>query len=191
MARPRNPDLDARILHATRELIDSHGAADLTIDAVAARVGVTRPTIYRRWATRAELLFAAQSNASVSVEFTDTGSLRGDLCAAVSHLANVMSGSDRSVAADQFGRMITDAAFAERVWSQRWSPDREAVHQLWVRAVQRHEVGPDTDGTAVIDDLVAICLFRIYLAHHTLDQADIETVVDRVLDGVLTRRGQP
>ncbi len=191
MARPRDPDLDARILRATRALIDDIGAAEVTIDAVAERAGVSRPSIYRRWATRPELLFAAQSNASVAVEFPDTGSLRGDLIAAVSHLVSVMSRSDRSVAGAQFGRMIADAAFAERVWSQRWIPDRNAVHRLWVRALDRGEVDSRTDGAAAIDDLVAVCLFRVYLGHQDLQRIDVESIVDRVLDSALLRPGQP
>lgn len=185
MARPRDPDLDIRILQATRDLIEEMGVADATIDAIAERAEVSRPTIYRRWSTRAELLFAAQSNASVSVEFPDTGSLRGDLIAAVQHLATVMGGSDRSVAAEQFGRMIADASFAERVWSQRWIPDRVAVHRLWVRALERGEVDSDTDGAAVIDDLVAVCLFRVFLGHQELQHPDVESIVARVLDAAL------
>jgi hypothetical protein len=138
--------------------------------------------------TRAELLFAAQSGASTSVELLDTGSLRGDLCVVVGHLTSVMSGSDRTVAAEQVGRMIADATFAGQVWSQRWSPDSDTVHQLWTRALQRGDVGPGTTGAAVVDDLVAICLFRVYVAHQELRSADIEIVVDRVLDGVLIER---
>ncbi len=191
MARPRDPEVDVRILQVVRELIESAGAAEVTIEAVAERAGVSRPTVYRRWATRAELLFAAETNATVAVEFPDTGSLRGDLVVAVDHLAGTMAGSNRSVAAEHLGRMIADASFAQQVWAQRWIPDRDAVYQLWERALQRGEVAPHTDGVAVIDDLVGVCLFRVYLGHQALQPADVASIVDRVLDGVLIDTPQP
>ena len=191
MARPRDPDVDARILRAVRSLIDDVGVAEVTVDAVATRAEVSRPTIYRRWATRAELLFAAQTNASAAVEFPDTGSFAGDLAIAVGHLAHVMAASDRSVMSDQMGRMIADAEFAERVWSTRWIPDRNAVHHLWERALQRGEVDPDVDGHAVIDDLVAVCLFRVALGHQSLQPDDLDAIIERILYGVLAARRQP
>jgi AcrR family transcriptional regulator len=191
MARPRDPEVDARILRAVRSLIDVVGVAEVTVDAVANCAGVSRPTIYRRWATRAELLFAAQTNASAAVEFPDTGSLAGDLAIAVAHLADVMASSDRSVSGEQMGRMIADADFAERVWSTRWIPDRIAVYALWERAGERGEVDPDIDGHAVIDDLVAVCLFRVALGHQVLEPSDVDALVERVLYGVIGDRRQP
>lgn len=191
MSRPRDPDLDRRILHATRELIDEIGASDVTIDEVARRAGVGRPTVYRRWATRAELLFAAQSNASAAAEFPDTGSLRGDLVAAVGHLCAVMDASDRTVTGEQLGRMIVDDAFAEEVWSKRWVPDRNAVLVVWERGVERGEVTSTVDGAAVIDDLVAMCLFRVFFGHQTPEQIEVSSIVDRMLDGVLADPSAP
>ena len=185
MARPRDPALDTRILQAVRSLIDEVGVAAVTIDSVAARARVSRPTIYRRWGSRAELLFAAQTNASAAVGFADTGSLRGDLVGAVGHLAVVMASTDRSVMGEQMGRMIADETFAQRVWSARWIPDRDTVYALWERAVRRGEVDPAVDGHAVIDDLVAVCLFRIYLGHQELAPVDVGSIVDRMLRGVL------
>ena len=48
--RPRNPDLDERILDATRRLLAERGYQGLSIDAVARAAGTTRPTVYLRLA---------------------------------------------------------------------------------------------------------------------------------------------
>ncbi|MEN0067292.1 MAG: TetR/AcrR family transcriptional regulator [Myxococcota bacterium] len=47
--RPRDPDVDVRILDAARALLHESGLERLTISAVASRAGVGRPTVYRRY----------------------------------------------------------------------------------------------------------------------------------------------
>lgn len=54
--RPRRAEVDDRILEATRALLREHGPTSVHIDAVAARSGVARTTIYRRYRDRRELL---------------------------------------------------------------------------------------------------------------------------------------
>lgn len=188
MARPRDPAIDDRILAAARDLLDEQGEHAVTMAAVAARAGVSRPALYRRWPTRSVLLFELHTSASVPPAMPDLGSVRMELVLAVEHLAATMANADRDVVAEQFASMIRDPAFAEEVWSRRWRPDRERVLTIWQRAVARGEVRPDADGAAVIDDLVAACMLRVQLGHQELDRPAVEALVDRTLRGVLRRR---
>ena len=57
--RPRDLAIDEAVLGATDELIASVGYGRLSFDMVARRAGVTRPTIYRRWRNKPELVHAA------------------------------------------------------------------------------------------------------------------------------------
>jgi AcrR family transcriptional regulator len=57
--RPRDPELDTAILEATRALLVEVGYQGLTMQGVARRAGVFVPAIYRRWASKAELVEAA------------------------------------------------------------------------------------------------------------------------------------
>jgi AcrR family transcriptional regulator len=81
--RRRGAELEDALLDATWQELVEQGYAALTIDAVAVRAGTSRPVIYRRWATKAELVRAAVEHtlARDQLEPTDTGSLRGDLIA--------------------------------------------------------------------------------------------------------------
>ncbi|MGB0113018.1 MAG: TetR/AcrR family transcriptional regulator [Ilumatobacteraceae bacterium] len=184
MSRPRDPDIAVRILAAARDLLGELGPTEVTIEAIADRAGVSRPTVYRRWASRSELIFEAQTNASVVQEFPDLGSARAELVAALVHLVATMQRSDRVVSGDQFREMIVSEPFARKVWEQRWIPDREVVHQIWRRGVERGDLSADIDGNEVINDLVAVCTFRVFLAHQEMGRSEIEDVVDRVLEGV-------
>ena len=54
--RPRDPALDTVILTAALELFIAHGIAGMSIEQVAKRAGVGKPTIYRRWSTKERLV---------------------------------------------------------------------------------------------------------------------------------------
>lgn len=54
--RPRNPAVDVAILDAAKALLAEVGCGDFTMEGVAARAGVGKQTLYRRWASRGELL---------------------------------------------------------------------------------------------------------------------------------------
>jgi AcrR family transcriptional regulator len=57
--RPRDPQVDAAIRTATLELLVEEGYQATTIQAIARRAGVSAPSIYRRWSSKAELVEAA------------------------------------------------------------------------------------------------------------------------------------
>lgn len=88
--RRRGAELEAALLDAAWEELRESGYAALTIDAVAQRAGTSRPVLYRRWATKTELVRAAVEHALRREPRTapDTGTLRGDLLALM-RFANV------------------------------------------------------------------------------------------------------
>lgn len=77
--RPREERVDAAILATTRELLVEGGYAGLTVAAVAARAGIGKAAIYRRYATKQEMVFAAAVHGLEPASPPDRGSLRADL----------------------------------------------------------------------------------------------------------------
>lgn len=59
IGRPRDPRIDAAILRATADLLVEIGYANLTMAAVAERAATTKTALYRRWSSKAELVYAA------------------------------------------------------------------------------------------------------------------------------------
>ena len=57
--RPRDPEVDRSILKATIELLADDGFGGLSIEAVAARAGVGKTTVYRRWPSKTPLVVDA------------------------------------------------------------------------------------------------------------------------------------
>lgn len=184
MSRPRSRAIDDRIAAAAAALI-ADGARPITISAVAARAGVSRPTVYRRWPSINTLLFELQTQASVPSEMPDLGSVHAELTLAVTHLVATMVGADRRVLASQTAAMIADPAFARGVHERRWHPDRDRVYEIWQRAVDRGEVSAAVDGREVLDDIVGVCHFRVLLLHRAPDPEAIAELVGRLISHAL------
>lgn len=76
--RPRDPEVDRRIIDAVFEVYGEGGWEGFTLDRVAKRAGVGKSALYRRWNNKAELLADATLMLG-DVAAIDTGTFRGDL----------------------------------------------------------------------------------------------------------------
>ena len=76
--RPRSEASHQAIIEATLELLTEAGYGSLTMEAVRTRAGVGKATIYRRWASKEELVRDAIVFVHDKFDTPDTGSLRGD-----------------------------------------------------------------------------------------------------------------
>jgi AcrR family transcriptional regulator len=79
--RRRGEELERALLAAAWAELQGVGYSALTYDAVAARAGTSKPVLYRRWPTKADLVVAAMHHAGLFArrELPDTGSLRDDV----------------------------------------------------------------------------------------------------------------
>src|SRR5690242_18346775 len=84
--RPRSERADQAILDAALDLLSEDGYARMSMDAVAARAGVTKPTVYLRYKGKAELAGAALAAHAPGDSPAETGDLRADLIAHLGHL---------------------------------------------------------------------------------------------------------
>src|SRR3954462_14908931 len=91
--RPRSERADRSILEATLELMSEQGYTRMSMDAVAARAGVTKPTVYLRYKSKADLATAALAAATPEELPAETGDLRADL---IAHMRHVRRGIERS-----------------------------------------------------------------------------------------------
>ena len=95
--RPRDPACDAAILQAALDIFAEQGYAGVSIDGVAARAGVGKATIYRRYSSKAELVVeAVRCGAQIDDWLPDTGDLRADLTSMMQPLIDRLRGDDAS-----------------------------------------------------------------------------------------------
>lgn len=158
--RKRDPQLNGLILDAALEVLAEHGYEGMTIDMVAARVKAARATVYRRWATKADLVVAAVAHLSRTdadpSDLPDTGTLRGDLIARIR--SQTIKEQQLRVRVINGLLSNTDPRLAEVTADAGLDPWIDAVRTLMQRAVERGEyAGADVDIISQVIPMMCLC----------------------------------
>ena len=187
--RPRSQEADRAILTATVDLLASRGLAAMSIEEVAARAGVGKATIYRRWSSKGLLaLDAFVTSFQEQQPLPDTGTLRGDLIAALTAWV-------RAVTETSMGTMLTglvaEAQHDEELragWRDRVLEPLRSQHRIMLdRAIARGEIPATVDQEVVLDLFFGAAQHRLLLGHLPLTDEFIREVVDVILDGIRPR----
>ena len=181
--RPRDARHDQAILDATLEILLEQGYRGVTIEGVATRAGVGRPTIYRRWPSKPAVVVAAlvQSN-RLALPAPDTGSLRNDLIAVQRHQVERMNAPDaRRVTAGLVADLADDPELADTYVSQFLAPRRATVWQVLQRGVDRGELDADVDFAFIYDLLVGPLFMRAVVWGQPLAPDAAEKTADVIL----------
>lgn len=178
-----------RVLSATLELLTESGLGGLTIDDVSKRSGVAKTTIYRHWTNRNSLIIdACLRMTDGDQDPPDTGSLEGDLRAILTELADLLATAKWS----SIMPSIIDAAERElemaEVHSQLQVRHSAPMRAALERAVERGQISPDTDTSAMASALRGPLYFRRWFTREPIDGPFIDLVVRGVMAGVDARR---
>lgn len=188
--RPRDARLDAAICEATLALLRERGFAGTTVDAVAARAGVGKATVYRRWPSREALVREALTSVAAGVAVTDTGDVRADLKrylrALAAHLTGQFSGG---LLPAMVASAVTDPGV--RAFMRRFAAERRAgLVNLVRQAVGRGELRPGTDPEVLVDLLAGPLFYRLLVTGGSLSPRAVDRIVDAVLDGAIAAGGR-
>lgn len=183
-ARPRVEGArESEILDATVDLLVEHGYDRLTMDAVAVRAKASKATLYRRWASKQQLVVDAvlRSKQVPSHDTPDTGSLRGDLLAAYCGHGSAMDATATGMLAAVLTALQTDPEFAAEFRERFLGPMQERSLKVFQRARDRGEISPDADISLVGPALAGILLHRSYLLGEKVDKVLVERVLDQII----------
>ncbi|MFQ6395400.1 TetR/AcrR family transcriptional regulator [Nocardia sp. KC 131] len=138
-----------QVLDAVRAELTEHGYDALTVDTVAARAGVHRTTVYRRWHDVGGLL-SDVFDAATDMEWhpRDTGTLRGDLAVLNQEIQDSLTEeSSIAVALIAVSFRSDEAARAlRRLWEDRYTQSEIIIQ----RAIRRGELPADVDARALL-----------------------------------------
>jgi AcrR family transcriptional regulator len=183
------------ILDAALELMAATGYERLTIDAVAARAGASKATIYRRWPGKPELVMAALSRqGTAATAEVDTGDLRGDLAQAIKQMRDSLASQDGALILGLLNAMRENGELAEHVRGQVLSAKRSVIGALVARAIERGELPARADHELASEIAAALVFTRILVTGQPLDDTEVARIVDAVLMPVLTSdsgKGEP
>jgi len=178
--RPRDPGVEASILAAVQDLLIESGYAGTTIGAVAERARCGRSAIYRRWATKAELVVAAVGALQIAADVPDTGTLRGDLLEAAMHFARADDRTARVLASilSEIGR---DEELRDVAYRVVGGPPVAALTAVIERWISRGEARADAP-VSLIAGLVPTAAFgSVSLRRRALEPDAVVQLVDEVV----------
>ncbi len=144
--RPRSEEADHAILDAALDALVEDGYAGMSIEGIAARAGVGKATIYRRWPGKAEMLVDALSlRACFDVPLVDTGDLRADLLTILRAVHVNMRGLAGPVMAAFAAEKLRYPELREEFDRVFVSERRAHLRRLVGAAVERGDLPADTD----------------------------------------------
>ncbi|MER6993667.1 TetR/AcrR family transcriptional regulator [Saccharopolyspora hirsuta] len=173
------------ILTAARELVSEVGYAKLTIEAIAARAGVGKQTIYRWWPSKGAVVFdsiLALSEGERGIELPDTGDLEADLKTVLRATAAEFADAEfeAPIRALQT-EIINDPDLAAIYREKMEAPMREAKKQRLRSAQRAGQLDADADLDLVLDFLYAPLTQRWLERSRPLDDAFADALVEATL----------
>ena len=171
--RPRDPAVDEAIRSATRALLAEVGYQRLTVDAVARRAGVSRPTVYLRGSSKAALVHDAVFDVDPGDALVRSDDLLADLEALVRGAVALFG--DETVAAAVPGLLADYRDHPDLRDALRDRVDRPVRAQfgaLLAAAARRGQVDGDVDADALFDALVGAVLFRLLVTGESTGVAE-------------------
>ncbi|WP_460819417.1 TetR-like C-terminal domain-containing protein [Nocardioides korecus] len=186
----RDEARDARIIDAVLDLIVEKGYVDLTMGAVAARAGVAKATVYRRWASREDLVADALETLmlpAVPAEARDTGALRDDLIATLTHSTACLHPHGRRFSLVLTAATASHPGIADTLRERYIAGQRNGIASCLHLAQQRgeltaerveHFLAPDRLEIAAA---IGLMVMPEDLLGAELDRQGIARVVDQVL----------
>lgn len=181
--RPRDARADVAILQAVLHLVADSGLTSLSMDAVAAKAGVGKATIYRRWPSKEALVVDAWRTLDAPTEVPDTGSLRGDVEQILVMLLDKVESPVIDVLSQVVAAARTQPDLAEAMHDYVTSRHRP-LRTVLERAVERGELRPGLQLELLQDMLVGPIFYRLLLSHSPCTRATVRAIVDQVLTGL-------
>ena len=173
-------------MHAARELIEENGPTALTMEGIAARAGVGKPTIYRWWPDRHSVAMAALMEDD-SVVSADRGGGQSPLSSLQKQLRKVVS-----LFATSVGRNVTamiasadnDSELSKAFRNHFVLARREEGRALLLQAIDKGEIRRDANVEVVLDMIYGALFFRLLMGHAALNDALVRQLLKEALRGL-------
>ncbi|HEY2062354.1 MAG TPA: TetR/AcrR family transcriptional regulator [Amycolatopsis sp.] len=172
LGRPRDASRDVAILEATLALLIGNGYEQLSIEAVAARSGAAKTTIYRRYRDKAALVAAAVEHRSPATPPSLPGDdLRADLLVLVTWLARQIAEQEIGLLGAMFAGMRGDPGLAAEM--------RRILHRD--AAAMTDRLPGEASGGVFAEVAPALIVHRVVVVGEPCDERFVEHLVDDIL----------
>lgn len=186
-SHPRSLKAKDSVLCATTELLAEGGLPAATVDAISARSGVSKATIYKHWPSRTAIAAEAfGKQMAAAIPLPDTGSAVGDLTEQVRLVSDFYAGPHGQVFAQLLAACVADPAASPYFREYFLDARRAAVAELWQRALDRGEAKPEISAGTATDILFGPLVFRLMTGHAELTREQADALSSAAVHGLLS-----
>jgi AcrR family transcriptional regulator len=189
--RPRSEAARRGVLAAARDLLAERGLSGLTMEGIAARAGVGKPTVYRHWPNAHAVAMDAFLEGE---EVVPSASGRAPALIALRNQLRGIAAAFASPAGRSTAAMVAaaqnDSELAKVFRNRFIVRGREVGRALLLQAAHEGAIRDNADIEVVLDLIYAPLYFRLLIGHAPLDRAFTDTLLEAVLEG-LRRESAP
>lgn len=179
--RPRDAAVDQRILSGTLAVIAERGITGASMDEIAARAGVSKPTIYGRWPSKDELCVHAVGAAPVVLRADRGGDPRTECIAALDEAMGLKEGESARRLLPRILAEINDHPALARVFSEHIvQPRRAQCARIVQRAIDGGQLPSSTDLDLAVDLLLGPIFYRRLIN----GAASLATLPEKIVNAV-------
>ena len=186
--RPRSEQAEQAIIEATLDVFAEKGFEGVCVEVVAARAGVGKATIYRRWPNKEELLLAAFASLKSPLPEPKGVSVRDDLLAMVEVMCADKADPRK---ARRYALLLGEGEKYPRLMARYKEtvvqPRRDAMRAVIRRGIETGELRPDTDVEIAMLSLTGAIMSQEKSQDGTLDGDFAARLVDGLLLGLSAR----
>ena len=185
LGRRRDHSRDADILDAAIEVLAEEGYDGMTIDMVAARAKAGKATLYRRWASKGELVIdavACMKKSDFDLDhLPDTGTLRGDLVAMIKPRSIEEAEKKLQVMGGLMSMLTRSPELSEAIDAAIIEPRAQLNRALLRRAIERGEIPADVDVDSLALVTPAMAAYRTLVLKKPVDREFLLSLIDGVI----------
>ena len=183
--RPRSPRIQQAILKAAVDLVLESGFKALSMDAIAARAGVGRMSIYRRWPNKAAIIMDAfVARVDPNTLFLPSRNYLESIRLQMRTMAKVFRGKDGALIRALLAEAQFDPELATAL-RERWTmPRRRMAIAYFQQGIKNGLLRADADPNAIIDVLYAPIYYRLQMGTGPLSDAYIDEIFEHAMKGL-------
>ncbi|HEY7722366.1 MAG TPA: TetR/AcrR family transcriptional regulator [Pedococcus sp.] len=187
--RPREEATEQAITLAARQVLAEKGLSRMSMETVAARAGVAKSTLYRRWPSKVELAVHAVAVTFDTVDTTDKGSLAADMRSGIEQAARLLRDPSTGGA---YAALLAESArdpegVGAAVRASLSTRLRALVATSVERAISRGEIRPEMADVDLLADVVVGAVLHRSLATGGPDDTFVDGLIELLADVAYAR----
>lgn len=153
----------------------------MSINEIAAHAGVSKPTIYRWWPSKAAVVFdALEREIKTQSPPPNTGTAYGDVRIQMQRVTKLMNSPLRAILQELISETFGDGDVAEQFRTLFFAERRRQAAATVQAGIDRNELRPDLDLEIVIDLLYSPLWMRMIIGHQPLTPKAVDKLLDHV-----------